>query len=138
MNASPDGPIRIGAIFMFTGGVAELGQDSFDGANAALTLINDEGGISGRFIEWIKADGSSPDQAACQAEKMIKDHGVRAIVGCYGSNHTIEVSKVCERLGAVLWVQTAWTSALFDHRPRYTFRTNTYARVVEEAAVEFD
>ncbi len=129
--------LKVGAIFMFSGGVAELGQDSFDGADAALHLINDEGGVAGRRVEWVKADGSTPEEAARHAERMIRDHGVRVIVGCYGSNHSIEVSKVCERLGAVLWVQTAWTSSLFDHKPRFTFRTNNYATLVEEAAVEF-
>jgi ABC-type branched-subunit amino acid transport system substrate-binding protein len=68
---------------------------------------------------------------------MIRDHGVRVIVGCYGSNHSIGVSKVCQRSGTVLWVQTAWTATLFDHKPRYTFRTNDYAALVEEAAGDF-
>jgi branched-chain amino acid transport system substrate-binding protein len=127
-------PVKVGAIFMFSGGVAELGQDSFDGANAALHLVNS---LDGAKFEWIKADGSSPEEAARQAEKMIVQDGVRAIVGCYGSNHSIEVSKVCEKHGAVLWTQTAWTASLFDHKPQYTFRTNTYATPVEEAAVDF-
>jgi branched-chain amino acid transport system substrate-binding protein len=127
---------KIGAIFMFSGGVAELGQDSFDGANAALHLVNSLDGRPQRF-EWVKADGSSPEEAARAAEKMITQEGVRAIVGCYGSNHSIEVSKVCEKHGAVLWTQTAWTASLFDHKPKYTFRTNTYATPVEEAAVDF-
>jgi branched-chain amino acid transport system substrate-binding protein len=127
-------PVKVGAIFMFSGGVAELGQDSFDGANAALHLVNS---LDGAKFEWIKADGSSPEEAARQAEKMIVQDGVRAIVGCYGSNHSIEVSKVCEKHGAVLWTQTAWTASLFDHKPKYTFRTNTYATPVEEAAVDF-
>jgi branched-chain amino acid transport system substrate-binding protein len=127
---------KIGAIFMFSGGIAELGQDSFDGANAALHLVNSGNERSRRF-EWVRADGSTPEEAARQAEKMITQDGVRAIVGCYGSNHSIEVSKVCEKHGAVLWVQTAWTASLFDHKPKYTFRTNTYATPVEEAAVDF-
>ncbi len=121
---------------MFSGGVAELGQDSFDGANAALHLVNSQND-GARTFEWVKADGFSPEEAAHQAEKMIVQDGVRAIVGCYGSNHSIEVSKVCEKHGAVLWVQTAWTATLFDHKPKYTFRTNTYATPVEEAAVDF-
>jgi branched-chain amino acid transport system substrate-binding protein len=129
--------IRIGAIFMFSGAVAQLGQDSFDGADVALRLVNDEGGVKGRPLEWVTADGFSPEEAARQAERMIIEQGVRAIVGCYGSNHSIEVSKVCEKHKAVLWVQTAWTATLFDHRPRFTFRTNTYATRVEEAAVDY-
>lgn len=132
-----DQSLKIGAIFMFQGGVGQLGEDSFNGANAAMSLINDRGGVDGKPVEWVKADGFSPDEAARQAERMIKDQGVRAIVGCYGSNHSIEVSKVCERLGATLWVQTAWTATLFDHAPKNTFRTNNYATPVEEAAVSF-
>ncbi|MGY4155630.1 branched-chain amino acid transport system substrate-binding protein [Bradyrhizobium sp. USDA 4461] len=129
-------PTKIGAIFMFSGGVAELGQDSFDGADAALHFINSRDASSRKF-EWVKADGSSPEEAAQQAERMITQDGVRTIVGCYGSNHSIEVSKVCEKYGAVLWTQTAWTASLFDHKPKYTFRTNTYATPVEEAAVDY-
>lgn len=127
---------KIGAIFMFSGGVAELGQDSFDGADAALHFLNSRDTTSRKF-EWVKADGSSPEEAARQAERMITQEGVRAIVGCYGSNHSIEVSKVCEKYGAVLWIQTAWTASLFDHKPKYTFRTNTYATPVEQAAVDY-
>lgn len=130
-------PLKIGAIFMASGGVAELGADSFDGAEAARTLVNESGGVDGRPVEWVRADGATPAAAAEAAERMIRDEGVRAIVGCYGSNHTIEVSKVCERLGAALWVQTAWTTTLFDHRPRFTFRSNNHAGIVEEAAVDF-
>ncbi len=136
-SVAHDTSVNIGAIFTFSGGIAELGHDSFDGADAALRLVNDEGGIGGRKLTWIKADGSTPEEAARQAERMITDHGVRIIIGCYGSNHSIEVSKVCERLGAILWVQTAWTATLFDHKPRYTFRTNTFATPVEEAAVDY-
>jgi hypothetical protein len=38
--------------------VAELGQDSFDGANAALDLVNDKGGVGGRRVEWVKAEAN--------------------------------------------------------------------------------
>jgi branched-chain amino acid transport system substrate-binding protein len=138
MTRQSDGKaLKIGTIFMFSGGVGQLGEDSFNGANAALHLVNARGGVNGRRLEWVKADGFSPKEAASQAERMIREDGVRCIIGCYGSNHSIEVSKVCERLGVVLWVQTAWTATLFDHKPKYTFRTNNYATPVEVAAVEF-
>jgi len=129
--------IRVGAIFMLTGPIAELGQDSLAGAEVALRLGNDQGGVNGRRLEWVVADGYSTEEAARQAERLITEEGVRVIVGCYGSNHSIAVSKVCEKHKAVLWVQTAWTADLFNHRPRYTIRTNTYATPVEDAAVGF-
>ncbi len=130
-------PLKIGAIFMFRGPIAELGIDSFDGAEAARDLVNAEGGVHGRAVEWVRGDGYTPDEAAREAERMIRQEGVKVILGCYGSNHSIEVSEVCERLGAVLWVQTAWTADLFAHRPRYTFRTNTFATPVETCAVDY-
>jgi branched-chain amino acid transport system substrate-binding protein len=130
-------PLKIGAIFMFRGPIAELGIDSFDGAEAARDLVNAEGGVHGRAVEWVRGDGYTPDEAAREAERMIRQEGVKVILGCYGSNHSIGLSKVCERLGAVLWVQTAWTADLFAHRPRYTFRTNTFATPVETCAVDY-
>jgi branched-chain amino acid transport system substrate-binding protein len=129
--------LRIGAIFMLSGAISQLGQDSFDGADAALRLVNERGGVRGRRLEWVVADGHTPGEAARQAEKMLNERGARVILGCYGSNHTIEVSKVCEKHRAILWVQTAWTAELFDHKPRYTFRSNTFASPVEEAAVDY-
>src|SRR5690348_4332358 len=137
VNGGNQAPLKVGAIFMLSGPIAELGQDSFDGADVALRLVNDEGGINGRQLQWINRDGRTPEEAALQAERMIKENGVRIILGCYGSNHSIEVSKVCEKHKAILWVQTAWTSTLFDHKPRFTVRSNTYARPVEEGAVKF-
>jgi branched-chain amino acid transport system substrate-binding protein len=64
--ASANAPLKAGAIFMFSGGVAELGQDSFDGANAALHFVNEEGGVGGRRVKWVKADGCTPEEAARQ------------------------------------------------------------------------
>lgn len=130
-------PLPIGAIFTRSGGIVALGDDSFDGAEVARLIVNARGGIAGRPVQWVVADAETPDSAAAHAERMIREQGVRAIVGCYGSDHTIAVSKVCERLGAVLFAQTAWTAHLFDHRPRFTFRVNTFANPVEEAAVAY-
>jgi ABC-type branched-subunit amino acid transport system substrate-binding protein len=57
-SAGADAPLKAGAIFMFSGGVAELGQDSFDGANAALHLVNDEAGVGRSRVEWVKAEAN--------------------------------------------------------------------------------
>jgi branched-chain amino acid transport system substrate-binding protein len=130
-------PLRIGAIFPFTGPIGKLGADSFDGANAALHLINDRGGVAGQPVEWVVGDGFSPAAAAKQAELMITQEGVRFVIGCTGSNHSIEVSKVCEAHGAIFWVQNSWATTLFDHKPRYTFRSNVHAGMTAKAGVDF-
>jgi branched-chain amino acid transport system substrate-binding protein len=129
--------LLIGAIFPFTGAIGKLGADSFDGANAALQLINDRGGVNGRPVEWVVSDGFSPDEAARQVERMIQRTGVRFIIGGTGSGQSIAVSRVCERHGVVFWVQNSWTSDLFAHHPKYTFRPNVYAALVEAAAVDY-
>jgi ABC-type branched-subunit amino acid transport system substrate-binding protein len=50
-----------------------------DGANAALHLINDEGGVGGRRVEWVKGDGSTPEQAARQKENLRWLHALASL-----------------------------------------------------------
>ena len=51
---------RIGALFPFTGSLALLGNESFNGAVIAQDMVNEKGGIQGKKVEWEKADGVDP------------------------------------------------------------------------------
>jgi len=130
-------PIKVGAVFPFSGPLALLGQDSFDGANVALEMINAHGGVNGRQLEWVKADSPNAEAANSQAERLISQQNLKILFGSYASPIAVAASQVAERHHVIYWEEGAWTSTLFDNHPKYVFRVNVYAVPAGEAAVQF-
>ncbi len=57
-------PVKIGAMYLLTGGFATYGEFARDGINLALTEINANGGINGRTVEVIFEHEGDPVQTA--------------------------------------------------------------------------
>lgn len=129
--------IKVGAIFPFSGPLALLGQDSYDGANVALEMINAQGGIKGRKLEWVKGDSPNAEVANSQAERLISQQNLKILFGSYASPIAVAASQVAERHHVIYWEQGAWTSTLFNNHPKYVFRTNVYAVPAGIAAVQY-
>ncbi len=136
LSAAPQ-TIKVGAVFPFSGPLALLGQDSFDGANVALEMINAQGGVKGRKLEWVKADSPNAEAANSEAERLISQQNLKILLGSYASPIAIAASQVAERHHVIYWEQGAWTSALFNNHPKYVFRTNVYAVPAGIAAVHY-
>ncbi|GAC1303397.1 MAG: ABC transporter substrate-binding protein [Vulcanimicrobiaceae bacterium] len=130
-------PIKVGAVFPFSGPLALLGQDSFDGANVALEMVNAQGGVKGRKLEWVKGDAPNAEQANSQAERLVSQQNLKLLLGSYASPIAVAASQVAERHHVIYWEQGAWTSTLFDNHPKYVFRTNVYAVPAGIAAVQY-
>ena len=119
------------------GASPSLGRISFDGADAALQLVNDEGGIGGRKLTWIKADGSTPEEAASQAERMIESlwrahhYWLLRVEPLDRSIESLRASRGCT-VGS-----DGMDRDVVRSQTPNTFRTNTFATPVEEAAVDY-
>lgn len=138
MHASADSStIQIGAVFPFSGSLALLGQDSFDGANVALEMINAAGGVNGRKLEWVKADSPTAEAANSQAERLISQSGLKILFGSYASGISVAASQVAERHHVIYWEQGAFTTTLFNNHPKYVFRTNVYAAPAGDTAIDY-
>ncbi len=135
--AGPEKAIQIGAVFPFSGPLALLGQDSYDGANVALEMVNAAGGVKGRKLEWVKADSPNAEAANTQAERLISQQNLKILFGSYASGIAVAASQVAERHHVIYWEQGAWTSTLFDNHPKYVFRTNVYAVPAGNAVVRY-
>ncbi|MBD5656903.1 MAG: ABC transporter substrate-binding protein, partial [Candidatus Eremiobacteraeota bacterium] len=135
--ADPGAPIQIGAVFPFSGPLALLGQDSYDGANVALDMINAQGGVKGRKLAWVKADSPNAEAANTQAERLISQQGIKVLFGSYASGIAVAASQVAERHHVIYWEQGAWTTTLFDNHPKYVFRTNVYALPAGNSVVRY-
>jgi branched-chain amino acid transport system substrate-binding protein len=137
LSAAAPQTIKVGAVFPFSGPLALLGQDSFEGANVALEMINAQGGVKGRKLEWVKADSPNAEAANSQAERLVSQQNLKILLGSYASPIAIAASQVAERHHVIYWEQGAWTSALFNNHPKYVFRTNVYAVPAGIAAVHY-
>lgn len=130
-------PIRIGALFPYTGNLAKLGNESFNGADIAREWINRHGGILGRQIEWVKGDAVDAKAAVGEAERLITVGKVKVIFGTYSSSLSNAASEVAERHQVIYWEQGAIADNVTARGFQYIFRACPRASSFGVMAVEF-
>lgn len=91
-------PLRIGLLHSQTGTMALSERPLIDAALLAVEEINAAGGIDGRRVEAVLADGASDwPTFAREAERLIGEKRVAAIFGCWTSASRKAVLPVVER-----------------------------------------
>ena len=84
--------IRIGAAGPMTGDQSKMGIDLRNGVELAVTEWNEKGGVLGKKIQLVPGDDQAdPKQAVSIANKFINQK-VRAVVGHWNSNCSINAS----------------------------------------------
>jgi urea transport system substrate-binding protein len=79
-------PIIVGILHSETGPMAVSEQSMIDAEVLALEEINRSGGLLGRPVRWVIADGGSDwPTFARQAERLISEERADVIVGCWTS-----------------------------------------------------
>lgn len=79
-------PIVVGILHSETGPMAVSERSMVDAEKMAIDEINAAGGLLGRPVRWVIADGASdPATFRQQAEWLIRDRRVVAIFGCWTS-----------------------------------------------------
>lgn len=103
-NLISKGPVRIGAIYSLTGTMAVSERPLIDTIEMAVEEINTDGGLLGRKVEVIVADGkSSPDVAAKEAERLISEEHVNVLIACWTSACRKAVKPVVERHNTLMF-----------------------------------
>ena len=93
-------PIRIGAIFSETGGLASIGGPGLAGMQLAAEQVNARGGILGRRIRVVSADSRSTGSAVANAVRMlIRNQQVVALGGLNDSTLVLAAGPVAQRAG---------------------------------------
>jgi len=90
-NGSSDGKgaLKVGAWYPLSGPVAASGVPSEAGARAYFDMLNDNGGINGRKVDFITEDTAfDPQQTLQVARQMISRDKVQAIVTANGTAAT--------------------------------------------------
>lgn len=91
-------PIRVGLLHSLTGPMAISEASMVDAEKMAIEEINASGGLLGRPVEYVVADGrSDPEAFAREAERLIREQHVSLIVGCWSSSCRKSVKPVVER-----------------------------------------
>lgn len=99
-------PVRIGAFYNLSGGGADTGNQSLQGAQLAADYINANGGIKslgGAKIEIVPADTmSDTSQAKAVADRILADDTIMAGIGLSGSAYGIPMLPAFEKAGVPL------------------------------------
>jgi urea transport system substrate-binding protein len=90
-------PIRVGILHSQTGAMEISERSMIDAEVLALEEIKEHGGLLGRQVEWVIADGQSDwPTFAREAQRLIKEQKVSVIFGCWTSASRKSVKPVVE------------------------------------------
>src|SRR5438445_110373 len=133
--------VRIGLIYDLSGPFAAGGSvASSVGAQIAIDLVNEKGGIGGKYkIVPIAADSQSkPDVAINEAERLISQEKIDIISGVYASSHAVPLAAKVEQQKKILWITTAVATAVFkDKNLHYVFRAQIHSDQYGQAFASF-
>src|SRR3954464_10437362 len=133
--------VRIGLIYDLTGPFAAGGSvASSTGAQIAIDLVNEKGGVGGKYkVAAVTADSQSkPDVAINEAVRLIDQEKIDIIVGVYASAHAVPLSAKVEQQKKILWITTAVATAVFkDKNLKYVFRGQIHSDQYGQAFAGF-
>ncbi|MDD1531643.1 ABC transporter ATP-binding protein [Bradyrhizobium sp. WBOS7] len=133
--------LRIGLIYDLTGPFAAGGSvASSVGAQIAIDLVNEKGGIGGKYkVTPVAADSQSkPDVAINEAERLISQEKIDILNGVYASSHAVPLAAKVEQQKKILWITTAVSTAVFkDKNLQYVFRAQIHSDQYGQAFAAF-
>lgn len=98
LSAPAPKPIRVGVVYSLSGVMAESERGLVDAVRLAVEQINAAGGLIGRPLELVVADGASDwDRSASEAERLIRDEQVSVLFACWTSACRKALLPVVER-----------------------------------------
>ncbi|MFO0891783.1 MAG: urea ABC transporter substrate-binding protein [Isosphaeraceae bacterium] len=104
-----EAPIRVGILHSRTGPLEISERSMIDAEVMALEEINAAGGLLGRRVEWLVADGrSDPVVFAREARRLIEAEHVSVIFGCWASATRKSVRPVVEGARHLLFYPNAY------------------------------
>ncbi|NPU84796.1 MAG: ABC transporter substrate-binding protein [Syntrophaceae bacterium] len=127
--------IKIGTIFPLTGPVANAGQRCQAAVQTAVEIVNGQhpgvkiplakkGGLLGGYkIQLVHADSQGkPDIGKAEAERLLNQEGVWALIGSYNSSVSGPASLVAERAKKIFMCGASSSSTLTKRDLNYFFR----------------
>jgi branched-chain amino acid transport system substrate-binding protein len=133
--------VRIGVVYDLSGPFAAGGSAACSvGAQIAIDLVNERGGIAGKYkVIPINADCQSKvDVAINEVERLIDQEKVDIVNGVYASAQAVPLATKVDAQKKILWITTAIATAVFrDKNLQYVFRGQIHSDQYGEAFVTF-
>jgi branched-chain amino acid transport system substrate-binding protein len=133
--------LRMGVMYDLTGPFAAGGSvASSVGTQIAIDLVNEKGGILGKYkIAPVNVDSQSkPDVAINEGERLISQEKVDIINGVFASAQAVPLAARVEQHQKILWITTAVSTAVFkDKNLRYVFRGQIHSDQYGQAFAGF-
>jgi branched-chain amino acid transport system substrate-binding protein len=144
--------VVIGAIYPLSGNAAQVGLDAkaayeteseiINGAHDKLPMLLGEGGglskLGGAHVKVIFADSQGdPQKARSEAERLITQEHVVAIVGSYTSTTAATISQVTERYEIPYMSADNSSPTLSKRGLKWFFRTTPHDEMFSQAMFDF-
>lgn len=129
--------IEIGALYPRSGSLALLGEESWRGAEIARQERNKRGGIAGREIVFVEGDCSDVAAARSEAERLIEQKKVGAIIGSYSSSRSMAATEVAARKNVLYFELGAIANDITNRGYQTIWRTNPTAQDFSLSQVDF-
>jgi branched-chain amino acid transport system substrate-binding protein len=131
-------PLRVGVMTDLSGPFAGAGsQPLFWGAEVAIEMFNERGGVDGRPIQAVTADSQSRTETAInEAERLLGQERVEVVTGIYSSAHAVPLAQRFEQARKIMWITSAIATAVVkDKNFRYVFRPTVHSEQYGEGSV---
>jgi len=115
--------IKIGTIFSRTGPLANLGLESWRGAELARIVQNQQGGILGKKIVFVNGDAVDPKTAVSEVERLCTVEKVSVIVGSFSSSISLAASAKADQHKVIYWELGAVGDQITQRGLKHVFRT---------------
>ncbi len=143
--------VKVGALYPLTGSLANTGAEVKNGVLFAEDIINNEydldiplarskgiESLNGAEVEIVFGDTQgSPSIGKAEAERLINEEKVVALIGCSKSAVAAEVSKVAEDKGVPYIATDATASSLTQQPHTWFFRTTPHDAIFVQNFYEF-
>lgn len=113
--------IKVGVLYSLSGSTAIDEKQIVNATLLAIDEINKKGGILGKKIEPIMADGKSNAQVfISEAERLLKIEHVPVIFGCWTSAHRKNVQPIIEKNNGLLFYSSQYAGVELSPNIVYT------------------
>lgn len=152
VHAQPVPEIKVGVIYPLTGAAASTGAELRMALELAADIVNNGAkgidmpfaagggipGLKGAKIKLVFADHQgNPQVGATEAERLITQEKVVALVGCYFSNVTATASQVAERYQIPFLNPESSSATLTQRGFKWFFRTTPHDDLFVHNAFDF-
>lgn len=143
--------VTIGIIYPMSGANAQIGVDARHAFEAALDVINNKhdvnlptaknaglAGLGGAKVKLVFADHQGdPQKGRAEAERLITQDKVTAIVGSFHSSVSNTVSTTCERYGVPFMCADSSSPSLHRRNLKFFFRPAAHDEMFTSAMFDF-